>query len=95
MLKRAFAAAAITAVLFTGHAMAQQCLPPGSFQVAQGGGSCQSWFNMCSSRCKTRMPDDKNCTSDHCSPKLSECRQTGCWQEGKLYGGGKTCGLSK
>ena len=71
-----------------------QSLPPGSFKIAQGA-SCQSWFSMCSARCKTRAPTDANCVSDHCSPKLATCRQTGCWQEGALYGGGKQCGLSK
>ncbi len=66
----------------------------GSFKVAQAG-SCQSMFRTCAARCRERAPQDKNCVSDHCSPKLSECRQTGCWQEGALYGGGKQCGLAK
>jgi hypothetical protein len=70
---------------------------PQSYSVAQAGkaGSCKATFDVCAARCKTRLPDDKNCTSDHCSPKLIECRSTGCWQEGKLYGGALTCGLSK
>ena len=66
----------------------------GSFQVAQAG-SCQSSFRTCAARCKERAPKDKSCASDHCSPKLAECRQTGCWQEGALYGGAKQCGLPK
>jgi hypothetical protein len=57
--------------------------------------SCQGMFSQCAARCKTRAPTDKNCVSDHCSPKLGQCRQSGCWQEGAMYGGGKTCGLTK
>ncbi len=70
---------------------------PQSYIVAQGSkaGSCKATFDLCASRCRTRLPDDKNCTSDHCSPKLAECRSTGCWQEGRLYGGATTCGLAK
>jgi hypothetical protein len=68
--------------------------PPGSFQVAQGG-SCQSWFRTCAARCKERAPLDKNCISDRCTSKLSECRQSGCWSEGALYGDTKQCGLAK
>src|SRR5262245_31283168 len=43
--------------------------------------SCGAFFSQCASRCKTRAPTDKNCVSDHCSPKLATCRKTGCWQE--------------
>ena len=71
-----------------------QSLPTASFKVAAGG-SCQSWFSSCASRCKSRLPNDKNCVSDHCSPKLAACRQSGCWQEGAAYGGGRHCGLAK
>ena len=69
-------------------------LPEGAYQVAQGS-TCQSWYNMCAQRCRERLPNDKTCASDHCAPKLSTCRQSGCWQEGQQYGGGKTCGLAK
>lgn len=57
--------------------------------------SCKSMQQLCAQRCKQRVPDDKNCVSDHCTPKLEECRSTGCWQEGKMYGGKQTCGLAK
>jgi hypothetical protein len=82
-------------VLFVVSAQAQN--GPQSYIVAQAAkaGSCKATFDVCAARCKTRLPDDKNCTSDHCSPKLIECRSTGCWQEGRLYGGATTCGLSK
>jgi hypothetical protein len=69
-------------------------LPPGSFKIAQGG-SCQSWFRTCTVRCKERAPLDKNCVADRCTPKLLECRQSGCWSEGALYGDTKQCGLAK
>ena len=88
------ALAAACLLLLTLPADAQRGLPEGAFQVAAGG-SCRGMFNTCAARCKQRLPNDKNCTSDHCSPKLAECRQTGCWQEGANYGGGKTCGLAK
>ncbi len=67
---------------------------PGSFLMAQGG-TCRSFQDTCAARCVARLPDDKNCVSDHCTPKLAECRKTGCWQEGNLYGGAKTCGLAR
>ncbi len=57
--------------------------------------TCQSFQNTCAARCKVRVPDDPDCVSDHCTPKLEECRTTGCWQEGSLYGGKQTCGLVK
>lgn len=57
--------------------------------------SCKAMHQLCAQRCKQRVPDDKNCVSDHCTPKLDECRSTGCWQEGKMYGGKETCGLAK
>jgi hypothetical protein len=92
-VKFSFIGAAAMMLMLSGPVGAQTAAD-GSFKVAQGA-TCQSWYSMCSQRCKTRLPDDKNCTSDHCSPKLSICKQTGCWQEGQQYGGGKTCGLSK
>ncbi|KPL55244.1 hypothetical protein [Prosthecomicrobium hirschii] len=57
--------------------------------------SCSGFQSMCAARCKQRAPTDLNCVQDHCTPKLQECRATGCWQEGKLYGGAKTCNLKK
>jgi hypothetical protein len=57
--------------------------------------TCSAMQNTCAARCKQRLPDDKNCVSDHCTPKLQECRKTGCWQEGRLYGGALTCNLVK
>lgn len=63
------------------------------FQVAAN--SCRAMHATCAKRCKQRAPTDANCVSDHCDPKLSECRQTGCWQEGRLYGGAETCNLAK
>lgn len=75
-------------------AAAADPLPAGSFRVAAGG-SCQASYRTCAARCKQRAPQDKSCAADHCAPKLDECRATGCWQEGALYGGAKQCGLSK
>ena len=56
---------------------------------------CSSFQAMCAARCKQRNPGDADCVSDHCTPKLQECRSTGCWQEGRLYGGATTCKLRK
>lgn len=57
--------------------------------------SCSGFQSLCAKRCVQRAPDDKNCVSDHCTPKLQECRSSGCWQEGRLYGGAQTCNLKK
>jgi hypothetical protein len=84
----------VTTVVILAAPAAAQPLPDGSFRLAAGG-SCQSWFSSCAVRCKQRVPDDKNCVSDHCSPKLAQCRASGCWQEGNAYGGGRHCGLAK
>lgn len=87
-----FAAAGVMVVMSA--SAGAQSLPTGSYRIAQGG-SCQNWFSTCASRCKSRAPSDKNCVSDHCSPKLADCRKSGCWQEGAAYGGGRQCGLAK
>lgn len=87
-------AVASVMLVVSAPALAAQSSVDGSFKIAAGG-SCQSMFSTCAARCKQRAPQDKNCVSDHCSPKLAECRSTGCWQEGQMYGGGKTCGLAK
>lgn len=63
-------------------------------QLAQAR-TCQSFQNTCAARCQQRLPGDKDCVPDHCTPKLMECRKTGCWQEGSLYGGALTCKLAK
>lgn len=57
--------------------------------------SCAGFQSVCAKRCAERAPDDRNCVSDHCTPKLGECRSTGCWQEGRLYGGKLSCNLRK
>lgn len=57
--------------------------------------SCASFQSTCAARCRKDNPQDKNCVSDHCSPKLAQCRSTGCWQEGRRYGGGLTCNLTR
>ena len=82
------------ALVVWGSAAIAAPLPDGAYLVAQGS-TCQSWYNMCAQRCRERLPNDKSCASDHCAPKLSSCKQSGCWLEGAQYGGGKTCGLAK
>lgn len=57
--------------------------------------SCSGSFNTCAQRCKTKYAADKNCISDHCSPKLSTCKSTGCWQQGGDFGNVLTCNLDK
>ena len=66
--------------------------PAAPFEIA---GSCKDFQNTCAARCRTREPGDKTCVSDHCTPKLAQCRSTGCWQEGAAYGGALTCNLAK
>jgi len=62
-----------------------------TFQVAAA--SCTSHYNTCVTRCRRDVPQDKACPSDHCVPKLSECKASGCWQEGQRYGGHQFCDL--
>ncbi|MBN8982762.1 MAG: hypothetical protein J0I29_16035 [Rhizobiales bacterium] len=57
--------------------------------------SCTNSFNTCASRCRTKYAHDKNCVSDHCSPKLATCKSTGCWQQGGDFGNVLTCNLDK
>jgi hypothetical protein len=65
--------------------------------AAAQGSSCQAFFNQCAARCATNAKGEPQakCTADHCRPKLASCRQSGCWQEGQAFGGGKTCNLAK
>ena len=58
-------------------------------------GSCGGFYSTCAARCKKDNPADRNCASDHCAPKLAECKSSGCWHEGRRYGGGKTCNLKR
>lgn len=57
--------------------------------------TCASFQNTCAARCKKDNPQDEDCVSDHCSPKLAQCRSTGCWEEGRRYGGKQTCNLRR
>lgn len=63
--------------------------------VAEAQTSCGQIHATCVKRCKADNPTDKACPSDHCDPKLSECRKTGCWQEGRRYGSALHCNLTK
>jgi len=64
---------------------------------ARAASSCQSFFSQCAARCANNPKGETKakCTADHCSPKLASCRQSGCWTEGNVYGGGTTCNLKK
>jgi len=57
--------------------------------------SCSSHYTTCVMRCHRDAPQDKACPSDHCVPKLSECKANGCWQEGRRYGGQLACNLRR
>jgi hypothetical protein len=57
--------------------------------------TCASFQSTCAVRCRKDNPQDKSCVSDHCLPKLAQCKTTGCWQEGQRYGGGQTCGMKR
>jgi hypothetical protein len=58
--------------------------------------TCAGFYSQCKARCPewSKEPVAK-CAADHCAPKLSTCRSTGCWTEGPRYGGGKYCNLKK
>jgi hypothetical protein len=57
--------------------------------------SCSGSFGTCAARCRTKYATDKNCVSDHCTPKLNTCKSTGCWQQGGDFGNVLTCNLDK
>ena len=66
-----------------------------TFADVANAASCSNSFNTCVSRCKTKYASDKNCVSDHCSPKLATCKTSGCWQQGGDFGNVLTCNLDK
>ncbi len=84
-------AALVVVGLGTAAAKADDMNIHDTMQLAAG--SCTGTYSVCVARCRKDNPTDKACPSDHCAPKLSECRSTGCWQEGQRYGGRKTCNL--
>lgn len=92
-MKATLAMAAMFAVMiFATTSSDAQDVRGGSFRVAEAG-SCQSWFSICAARCGRSRDGHDKCVSDHCSPKLSSCRSSHCWQEGANNGGGLHCGL--
>ncbi|MBI3700665.1 MAG: hypothetical protein HY242_09525 [Afipia sp.] len=66
-----------------------------AFADGASAASCRDSFNTCVSRCKTNYASDKNCVSDHCTPKYATCKSTGCWQQGGDFGNVLTCNLDK
>jgi hypothetical protein len=52
--------------------------------------SCSAWKSVCLKRC---VEQRINCV--HCDDLLATCRKTGCWREGKNYGGARHCNLKK
>ena len=58
-----------------------------AFAPAWAAGSCKSWLATCNSR--------TGGSPSSCSAKYSDCLQSGCFTEGKRYGGGTHCGLKK
>lgn len=92
------AAAIAVAAMAAGAARASDPVPTSSpLKLAQAGSSCRNYFAQCSARCANNPKGESQakCTADHCRPKLASCRRSGCWTEGKAYGGGTQCGLAK
>lgn len=85
MLKFFLRSAAVVSIVFGTMMVAETALAA----------SCSGSYNTCASRCKTKYAHDKNCISDHCSPKLATCKSTGCWQQGGDFGNVLTCNLDK
>jgi hypothetical protein len=52
--------------------------------------ACSGWYPICRQRC---VQQRINC--DHCDDLLATCKKTGCWKEGKNYGGTRHCNLKK
>ena len=53
--------------------------------AANAAESCNTWRDTCLSRTQG--------DESFCGPKVEECRRTGCFTEGKRYGGAMHCGL--
>lgn len=58
------------------------CLAP---DLAAAYTSCREAHATCVARCKKDQAHDAACPSDHCDPKLAQCRADGCWQDGRWY----------
>ncbi len=52
--------------------------------------SCGEWYPICRQRCVAQ-----NISCDHCDELRATCKRTGCWTEGKKYGGQRHCNLKK
>jgi hypothetical protein len=52
--------------------------------------SCSGWYPICKQRCVAQ-----NISCGHCDDLLATCKSTGCWREGKNYGGKLHCKLKK
>ena len=52
--------------------------------------SCSGWYPICWQRCVAQK-----ISCGHCDDLLATCRSTGCWREGKNYGGKQHCNLKK
>ena len=52
--------------------------------------SCSGWYPICQKRCVAQK-----ISCGHCDDLLATCKQTGCWREGKNYGGAQHCNLKK
>jgi hypothetical protein len=57
--------------------------------------SCSAFHAICAQRCRTDHAENKNCSAEFCSPKLGQCRSSGCWQDAPSYGGALHCNLAK
>jgi len=80
----------VYAALIAAPALGMETAPT---QIAAA--SCTSHYSICVTRCRRDVPQDKACPTDHCVPKLSECKASGCWQEGPRYGGQLSCNLKR
>jgi hypothetical protein len=77
----------IRIIAFCGFALALLGTP--TMEVAAQT-SCSAWKSVCLKRC---VEQRINCV--HCDDLLATCRKTGCWREGKNYGGARHCNLKK
>jgi hypothetical protein len=52
--------------------------------------SCSGWYPVCRQRCITQKIG-----CGICDELMATCRKTGCWREGRNFGGQRHCGLKK
>lgn len=77
-------------ILFAvGIVVAGLAFPAGAYAQT----SCSAWNSTCNQRC-AQSNGGQACQS-YCQGQMNACRQSGCWTEGRNFGGASHCNLRK